>query len=284
MAAVLVVGCGRVSFDPIIPDAAVGRCTQYSPFSPPTRVDALATVEFEFDPNMSTDGTTMYFSSNIAGTFDIYQTRRASRDASWETPAVILATADSDVNPAIAASDLELFHGAVEVRRLVRTTPDEPWSGPEVIIAAAPPFVSPQGADLALEDRLMVLCSALTTGEVVILESTRVDRASPFSTPTILTSVAPATNAEFPAISQDGLELFVSLGPPGEREVALATRPDLEAPFGAAVVIPELASTSDDSDPDLSADGTELIFASNRPGSVEYDLWSSRRTCLETAP
>ena len=257
VAAALVVGCGRVSFDPIIPDATAGRCTQYSPFSPPTRVDELATVEFEFDPNMSASGTTMYFSSNIAGSLDIYQTRRAARDAPWETPVVVpeLASADNDVNPAIAASDLELFHGAADVRRLVRATPDAPWSGPELVIAAMPPYVTPQGVDLALDDRLMVLSTALVTGEIVILESMRADPASAFSTPMVMAAVAPNDNAEFPSISQDGLELFVSFGPAGQREIALATRPDLESPFGAAVVIPEIASTSDDSDPDLSADG-----------------------------
>jgi hypothetical protein len=48
--------------------------------------------------------------------------------------------------------------------------------------------------------------------------------------------------------------------------------------FGPAVGVAELNTPQNDFRPTIRADGLEVIFDSNRPGSVARDLWASTRT------
>ena len=52
--------------------------------------------------------------------------------------------------------------------------------------------------------------------------------------------------------------------------------------FGSAVPVNELNSTGNDARPSINADGLEIFFHSNRPGSAGNDLyWSVRKSVLE---
>ena len=50
--------------------------------------------------------------------------------------------------------------------------------------------------------------------------------------------------------------------------------------FGAAELVPGVNSASDDMQPSLSRNGQELVFASNRPGSLGFDIWSATRDSI----
>jgi hypothetical protein len=53
-------------------------------------------------------------------------------------------------------------------------------------------------------------------------------------------------------------------------------------PFGEALPIPGVNSTSEDDDPTLSADGLEMYFASDRTGALgAEDVWVATRTSLD---
>src|SRR5688500_12935085 len=45
--------------------------------------------------------------------------------------------------------------------------------------------------------------------------------------------------------------------------------------FGVAELVPGVNSAYDDMQPSLSRNGRELVFASNRPGSLVFDIWSA---------
>jgi Tol biopolymer transport system component len=47
--------------------------------------------------------------------------------------------------------------------------------------------------------------------------------------------------------------------------------------FGPAELVPGVNSVYDDMQPSLSRNGRELVFASNRPGSLGFDIWSASR-------
>ncbi len=57
-----------------------------------------------------------------------------------------------------------------------------------------------------------------------------------------------------------------------------ATRPSLSSAFGTPTPLATIASTQDDTDPTLSADGLTIYFASNRNGN--FDLFTATRTNL----
>jgi hypothetical protein len=50
--------------------------------------------------------------------------------------------------------------------------------------------------------------------------------------------------------------------------------------FGTAVLVPGVNSDANDMQPYVSRDGREMVFASNRPGSQGFDIWSSTRDSL----
>lgn len=83
------------------------------------------------------------------------------------------------------------------------------------------------------------------------------------------------------AISADQRVLLFSPKMDGvvEHDLYLSARPTPQEPFGAPVNLgPAINSATMDVQPTLSADGTILVFSSNRPGGVgEYDLWMTRR-------
>lgn len=50
--------------------------------------------------------------------------------------------------------------------------------------------------------------------------------------------------------------------------------------FGVAELVPGVNSAYDDMQPSLSRNGRELVFASNRPGSLGFDIWSATRDSI----
>jgi hypothetical protein len=53
--------------------------------------------------------------------------------------------------------------------------------------------------------------------------------------------------------------------------------------FGSAELVPGVNSIYDDLQPSLSRNGRELVFASNRPGSLGFDIWSATRDSITSA-
>jgi hypothetical protein len=61
-------------------------------------------------------------------------------------------------------------------------------------------------------------------------------------------------------------------------DIYRATRASTSSPFSTPQLVSELNSSADDFDVQLSADGQEVFFASNR-NSVNYRIWRSLVTC-----
>jgi Tol biopolymer transport system component len=53
-----------------------------------------------------------------------------------------------------------------------------------------------------------------------------------------------------------------------------------DASFTEAELVPGINSDSDDMQPSIRRDGRELVFASNRPGSQGFDIWSASRDSI----
>jgi Tol biopolymer transport system component len=50
--------------------------------------------------------------------------------------------------------------------------------------------------------------------------------------------------------------------------------------FGPAEVVPAVNSDYEDMQPSVRRNGRELVFASNRPGSLGFDIWSANRNSI----
>ena len=94
----------------------------------------------------------------------------------------------------------------------------------------------------------------------------------PFGTPHELTELeVDGQNTIDGFLTEDGLTLYFNRTPgAGEStgDLFVASRPDLNAPFGAAVPITDLNTSHDERDPWLSPDGKRLFFSSDRDGTL----------------
>jgi Tol biopolymer transport system component len=50
--------------------------------------------------------------------------------------------------------------------------------------------------------------------------------------------------------------------------------------FGPAEIVPAVNSDYEDMQPSVRRNGRELVFASNRPGSLGFDIWSANRNSI----
>ena len=105
----------------------------------------------------------------------------------------------------------------------------------------------------------------------------RSSTSQPFGPPESLG--APVNSSEdegSPSISADGLELFFDRAPDGH--IYVATRSSVVAAFGRLQVVDLGRTGCCDGFPDVSADGRDLYFCSNRPGGLGGDdVWVASR-------
>jgi WD40-like Beta Propeller Repeat len=87
-----------------------------------------------------------------------------------------------------------------------------------------------------------------------------------------------------PMVSASGLHLYDAPDAPGMQHIALATRPNRTANFGAAATIAELDSGMGDGDPTITADERIILFYSNRTSAFTGgNLWYATRASATVA-
>jgi Tol biopolymer transport system component len=110
----------------------------------------------------------------------------------------------------------------------------------------------------------------------------------PFAVPSNVMELNMAgTNSEDPTVTDDLLEIvFSSTRPTGLGGVDLwtSTRAAVTDPWNAPTLLAVVNSTNDDTTPEITGDGLDLVFASNRPGGAGlYDLYLSTRASRAAA-
>ncbi len=87
------------------------------------------------------------------------------------------------------------------------------------------------------------------------------------------------TGISCPAITGDMLELFDDGGSP--ETIMENPRANTTVGFtGGGAPISAINGAYDQTDTSITADGTELVFASDRPGAGGFDLYYTVRSCL----
>jgi Tol biopolymer transport system component len=132
------------------------------------------------------------------------------------------------------------------------------------------------------------LCSAIFTLTALILLGPAATPAtaqtfSAWSAPVNLGPTINSPSTEFgPAISRDGLSLYISSNRPGGFggfDLWVSQRASVNDPWGPPVNLgPNTNSSSDEILPNFSPDGHVMFFSTNRPGgSGNFDIWASER-------
>ena len=86
--------------------------------------------------------------------------------------------------------------------------------------------------------------------------------------PVLIEELFGETEDEDGSFARSGLQLYFSRGPE-PRDLFVASRPELDSPFGTPVALGELNSPSRDFDPWVTDVGDYIVFASDLSGNAE---------------
>ena len=256
--------------------------------------------EGEFNPEMTSNGLEMFFSSERAGSQDrdLYRARRETPGGEWTTVENMGPKINSphlDSGPSITSDGKtlvfhseRLFNGekdGIQTHRDLfytqRAALDAPFGkvtlvpGKEVITGYAD-----TAALITDEGKTMYFSSNRPggIGSKDIYVATREDSTGPF---TKVVNIGPNVNSQWvdsnPAITEDGLTLFFhsKRSGYGRSDLYVTNRKSKDSPWEPARNLGVTANTDyAEANPSVSANGKILLFRSDREGTVgKQDLW-----------
>lgn len=266
-------------------------------FGAPVRVLGASTSSDDWNPSLTGDERTIFFSSwsPHLGQNDIWTASRAAIGDPFGAPVPVdaLSSAAADATPFIARDGLEIFFSSERdgtsdfaIHRATRSDASGAWSAPEAV-----PELDSAWFDFALsltpDGRTAYFASSRPgIGAQDIYVTRRSERGARFTTPEIVPELSSTAEDAHPTISSDGLEMFfVSTRPGGVggADIWRATRPDTTSPFGDPTNLGAPINTpNDELGPFLSPDGRRLYFNWNASttGGLNSDVYVATRDCL----
>jgi hypothetical protein len=242
-------------------------------------------------PTLSSDGLTMYLSITPSGSNEqIAVTTRPDRSNPFGAPSLLPSPVNTFVEgtPELSQDGLSLYFfsqrfGGTGDRDLYVATRSSTSvqfgavSNPTTLNSAARddrPWLSP-------DELTVYFASQRASARDDLWRATRAVRTDAFGPPVAVTELNSIGNDAGVYLTPDGKVAFLASdrsGGAGGVDLYRAVRASTSAAFSAPQRLAALSSSADDIDPQLTADGQELFFASNRiTGS--YRIWRSLVTC-----
>ena len=196
------------------------------------------TGQSDVGAQLLSDGLEMYFGSYNRsggyGDFDIWVTRRVTKDDPWGQPTNLGSTINSsfkDGNPAISPDELELYfpstrpggYGSDDIWVSRRTTTNDPWGEPENLGSVVNSSASEGVVSLSSDGLILFFSEDLNhtirpggVGNMDIWMTRRTSISEPWSTPVNLGQIINSPSRDgIPITSQDGSTLYFSSTRPG---------------------------------------------------------------------
>ena len=262
---------------------------QFSEWSAPVNLGLPANhTSADFFAFVSKDGLSLYFTVSTcpttsgtgacyadpeaSGGFDIYVAQWDKVNQQWDTPHNVgppINTPANDLAPSLSPDGHKMYFASdrpggfggndLYVSRRKDKRDDFGWQTPANLGAGVntdPPEPQPDGTVLyGNESSPQVFEDEATGVTTLYFDSNRLGGLGPF------TDDPPAAGAH------NGNDIYASIQ-------------QSDGTFGPPTLVPTVNSTSFDRAPTIRRDGLEMIFGSNRPGSLggTLDLWVSTRT------
>jgi hypothetical protein len=263
-------------------------------FGTPIRVLNAYTFVDEWASSISSDGLSLYFTSEQpggSGDYDIWVTTRARISDPWGQPVnlgFIVNSSAAEMNPSISSDGLSLYFsdgawifsrprpggfGQADLWVTTRSTLDDDW-GPPVNLGSLVNSVATEGVPSISSDNLSLFFESNRPGGSGSNDIWVTNRTTPdaeWGTPVNLGRVVNSAGLDVHVdISADGLALFFQSDRSGSLDLWLTRRTDISHPFGLPVRIGPMIKTSGLKEyPNISTDGQTLFFSS----STNWDLW-----------
>jgi hypothetical protein len=242
-------------------------------------------------PTLSADGLTMYLSYTASGSNEqVAVTKRTNRGDTFALPSLLPSPVNisAEGTPELSSDELSLYFfsqrfggaGDRDIYVATRTSTAVQFNMVSVLATINSsrrddrPWVSPDELTIYFSSQRASLTDDLW-------RATRNARSDAFGAAVAVTELNSSGNDAGIFLTPDGLvALFASdrSGGLGGVDIYRSVRADVSSPFSTPKLVSEVSSTADDIDPQLTADGQELFFASNR-NSTNYRIWRSAVTC-----
>lgn len=252
-----------------------------------------------FGPSISADGKTLYFNITDASSTDhIYVATRTDTGSAFSAASLLAGVSESSASfssfssdgcPTISNDGLTLYFysdrsggsGGRDLWTVSRSTPEGSFGNPKNLTTLN--GTGDDNLQWVSADELTILFSSSRGSSSLsdLYTATRTRNTGDFSAPQSLAGVNGTTSHEDrAAMSSDGRTLyFISdrSGGVGDKDVWVATRATTRDDFAGISNLAAVNSSARDVDVSLSADETELFFASKRSG--QFRLYRSVRAC-----
>jgi hypothetical protein len=288
---------------------AIVQGQQFSAWSTPVNLGPTVNSSFtEQHPAPSPDGLSLYFVSDRPGGMggtDLWVSHRSIRSSPWGTPVPVSAlnSASSEFAPAFDPSGRWLFFGSERdggcggrdlwVSFRGNTKDDQNWMRPANLGCGRLSWPGFDDGPTYFQDEKTGIGTLYFIsdrpgglgGRDVWSASNR--NGGAFSAPINVAELTCALSDARPAGRADGLEFFVSsaragsvlFGATPSNDIWVATRPSVTASWSTPVNLAGVNTSATEGSPALSADGTEMVFNSNRPDTLGgTDLYVTTRS------
>jgi Tol biopolymer transport system component len=208
------------------------RTDASAPWGPVTRLAALSSTGQDSAAELSADSSTVMFTSDRAGTLDIYAATRADRAAPWSTPAIVmeLSNGTEDWNPFVMPDGLAVYWNSLraggqsyDIWVARRATAADAWGAPSRVVE----LCSAAGeGDMWIDptERVIVFDST-RDGSYDLFVATRARATDPWSAPIPIAELNTTANERDPTLSADMRTIMFSRdGSPTGIDLYIATR------------------------------------------------------------
>jgi hypothetical protein len=244
-----------------------------------------------WSPTLSSDGRTMYLSLTVPGFNEqVAVATRPDRGNTFGNLSILPSPVNTstDGTPELSADGLSLYFfsqrfGGVGTRDIYVATRASTASqfGSVTELSSINSLQRDDRPWLSPDELSIYFSSQRDSFTDDLWRATRSARTDAFGAATSVSELNSIGNDAGVSLTSDGkLVLFASdrSGGVGGMDIYRATRASTSGPFSTPELVSELNSSADDFDVQLSADGQEVFFASNR-NSTSYRIWRSLVTC-----
>jgi Tol biopolymer transport system component len=266
-----------------------------APFGAPELVTELAANGADDDkPTLTADRLELYFLSTRdggPGGGDVWRSTRAEANAAWGTPALVaeVSSPSQEKSPAVSADGLTLWiasdrsggKGGLDVWVATRSDRGAAWSAPvpvDALNSSGDEIPRPPGQGQLVMP--LAVRPASGSAQYQIEFASRAAADAGWNAPVVRGDLDTANTDVDGFLLDDGLTVYFSSDRAGQggQDLFVATRPSVDAGFAQFEALSALNSSSDDRDPWLSADGSELYFTSDRTGNLK--IYRATRTAV----
>ncbi len=253
-------------------------------FGAPELAAMLSSPEQDLDLTLTADEMEIYFVRLQEGVGNIYTSNQRGAASAWSVPEVVTdLSRNAERDPEISGDGLRMGLSSIragapnhnDLYEATRPRRNAPWSLPFVVAELSTPNSECCGTTDDKSELMIFVSDA--AGSLDLYEARRDHLGAAWGDAQPLAELNGPADDSNPHLRAAGLVVLFDSdrSEEGARDLYIATRTSLSAPFEPPILLSDVNTASDERDGWLSADGRHLYFSSDRSG--DFEIYLARR-------